>query len=108
MTVSYHRYDGLFFPGTGSVDEIGNHQGKYYSINIPLREHIDDASYHAIFQTTMSQIMDTFKPSAVVLQCGADSLAGNFSFRDKFILMKGTGWDLSIFQLKGMANVCGL
>lgn len=80
MTVSYHRYDGQFFPGTGAVDEVGNQAGKYYSLNIPLHEHIDDASYHAIFQTTMSQIMDTFRPSAVVLQCGADSLAGMFNF----------------------------
>lgn len=76
MTVSYHRYDGQFFPGTGSVDEVGSHDGKYYSLNIPLHERIDDASYQTIFQSTMTQIMDTFKPSAVVLQCGADSLAG--------------------------------
>lgn len=23
MTVSFHKYNGEFFPGTGSVDEIG-------------------------------------------------------------------------------------
>jgi hypothetical protein len=76
MTVSYHRYDGLFFPGTGGVDEIGAQAGKYYSLNIPLHEHIDDASYQTVFQATMTQVMESYKPAAVVLQCGADSLAG--------------------------------
>jgi acetoin utilization deacetylase AcuC-like enzyme len=77
MTVSYHRYDGSFFPCTGAVDEIGVKDGKYYCINIPLNEHIDDQSYQYIFQKTMSAIMESFRPSAVVLQCGADSLAGD-------------------------------
>lgn len=73
--MSFHRYDGQFFPGTGSVEEIGSHAGKYYALNIPLHEHIDDNAYQSIFQTTMSQVMETFRPMAVVLQCGADSLA---------------------------------
>ncbi|KAJ2995853.1 Histone deacetylase 3 [Globomyces sp. JEL0801] len=77
MTVSYHRYDGLFFPGTGALEEIGHNDGKYYSINVPLHEHIDDAAYSYVFQQTMQPIMDRFRPSAIVLQCGADSLAGD-------------------------------
>lgn len=77
MTVSYHRYDGDFFPGTGALDEIGVEGGKYYTINVPLHEHIDDASYLYVFQKTMSDIMESFKPQVVVLQCGADSLAGD-------------------------------
>lgn len=77
MTVSYHRYDGAFFPGTGALEEIGVNDGKYYSINIPLHEHIDDASYLYVFKKTMGAIMESFRPAAVVLQCGADSLAGD-------------------------------
>lgn len=37
MTASFHRYDGLFFPGTGSLEEVGAQNGKYYSINVPLQ-----------------------------------------------------------------------
>jgi acetoin utilization deacetylase AcuC-like enzyme len=75
MTVSFHRYDGQFFPGTGALDEIGTDKGKYYSINVPLHEHIDDQSYLYVFQKTMSAVMEHYRPGAVVLQCGADSLA---------------------------------
>ncbi|KAJ3344333.1 Histone deacetylase 3 [Gonapodya sp. JEL0774] len=77
MTVSFHKYDGAFFPGTGSIEEIGVKAGKYYSINVPLQEYIDDSQYLYIFKHTISLVMDTFRPSAVVLQCGADSLASD-------------------------------
>ncbi|KAJ3075991.1 Histone deacetylase 3 [Podochytrium sp. JEL0797] len=77
MTCSFHRYDGSFFPGTGSLDETGIRAGKKYAVNVPLQEHIDDASYAYIFERVMQNVMDTFQPTAIVLQCGADSLAGD-------------------------------
>lgn len=49
--------------------------GKYYSVNFPLLEGIDDASYESVFKPVISKIMETYRPTAVVLQCGADSLA---------------------------------
>lgn len=62
MTVSFHKYGNNFFPGTGlsrirtkkksinifagSMYEIGAETGRYYSINVPLREGItDDGEY---------------------------------------------------------------
>ncbi|KAJ3042536.1 Histone deacetylase 3 [Rhizophlyctis rosea] len=77
MTVSFHRYDGTFFPGTGALDEIGHGPGKYHSLNVPLHEHIDDTSYSYIFTKVMDKVMEKFRPNAIVLQCGADSLASD-------------------------------
>nr|AOE43212.1 histone deacetylase family protein type-1 histone deacetylase [Synstelium polycarpum] len=74
MTASFHKYGGDFFPGTGDVDEVGVRSGKRYSVNVPLRDGIDDRSYHTIFKPVIQGIMDHYRPSAVVLQCGADSL----------------------------------
>jgi len=74
MTVSFHKYGGNFFPGTGAVEEIGTRLGKYYSVNIPLHDGIDDHSYQGIFKPVIECIMNTYRPSAIVLQCGADSL----------------------------------
>lgn len=37
---------------------------------------MDDESYESIFVPIISKVMETFQPSAVVLQCGADSLTG--------------------------------
>lgn len=38
---------------------------------------MDDDSYESIFVPIITKVMETFQPSAVVLQCGADSLTGD-------------------------------
>ncbi|GFY86349.1 histone deacetylase 1 [Actinidia rufa] len=52
-------------------------RGKYYSLNVPLDDGIDDESYQSLFKPIMGKVMEVFKPGAVVLQCGADSLSGD-------------------------------
>lgn len=59
------------------MQDIGAGKGKYYAVNFPLRDGIDDESYEQIFVPIMSKVMETYQPSAVVLQCGADSLSGD-------------------------------
>ena len=59
------------------VQDIGAGKGKYYAVNIPLRDGMDDESYESIFEPIIAKVMETFQPSAVVLQCGADSLTGD-------------------------------
>uniref|UniRef100_A0A0M3ICW6 Histone deacetylase n=1 Tax=Ascaris lumbricoides TaxID=6252 RepID=A0A0M3ICW6_ASCLU len=76
MTVSFHKH-GDFFPGTGELKDIGAGRGKYYVVNVPLRDGITDESYQSIFVPVMTKVMEVFQPSAVVLQCGADSLNGD-------------------------------
>ncbi|OWF45041.1 probable histone deacetylase 1-B [Mizuhopecten yessoensis] len=76
MTVSFHKY-GEYFPGTGDLRDIGAGKGKYYAVNFPLRDGIDDESYESIFKPVMTKVMEMYQPSAVVLQCGADSLSGD-------------------------------
>lgn len=76
MTASFHKF-GDYFPGTGSKKDIGYGKGKRYSINCPLRDGMDDDSFREVFQPIIRAIMERFQPGAVVLQCGADSLAGD-------------------------------
>ena len=49
MTVSFHKY-GEYFPGTGDIKDVGHAKGKYYAINFPLKDGIDDQSYDSIFK----------------------------------------------------------
>merc|ERR1719322_945574 len=76
MTVSFHKY-GNFFPGTGHMYEVGAGRGKHYAVNFPLRDGIDDDSYQNIFVPVISKVMESYQPSAVFLQCGADTLSGD-------------------------------
>lgn len=77
MTVSFHQYGDGFFPGTGANQEIGVEGGTNYCVNVPLKTGIDDAGYEYVFTRVMDSVIDSFRPSAIVLQCGADSLAGD-------------------------------
>jgi histone deacetylase 1/2 len=113
MTVSFHKY-GEYFPGTGELrvrlflcffhlflflncilQDVGVQKGKYYSLNFPLRDGISDENYKSVFEPVIQQVMDSYDPSAIVLQCGTDSLSGdklgclNLSMRGKSRLLKG-------------------
>mmetsp|Transcript_16605 Transcript_16605/g.30441 ORF Transcript_16605/g.30441 Transcript_16605/m.30441 type:complete len:402 (-) Transcript_16605:1122-2327(-) len=76
MTCSFHRY-GDFFPGTGDIKDTGSRKGSGYTVNFPLKEGIDDKDFFRVFKPVISKIMEVYKPGAVVLQCGADSLTGD-------------------------------
>ncbi|KAN0061013.1 histone deacetylase (class I) Clr6 [Thecaphora frezii] len=76
MTASFHKF-GDFFPGTGDVRDVGVKKGKGYSVNVPLRDGIGDPEFRDLFRPIIQHIMDWYRPGAVVLQCGADSLAGD-------------------------------
>ncbi|CAB4282969.1 unnamed protein product [Prunus armeniaca] len=77
MTVSFHKFGDMFFPGTGDVKEVGEREGKFYAINVPLKDGIDDTSFNRLFKTIISKVVETYLPGVIVLQCGADSLAGD-------------------------------
>ena len=43
-------------------------------VNVPLRDGINDTSYHEVFKPVMDGIVKYYRPTAIVMQCGADSL----------------------------------
>ncbi|KAI1264101.1 histone deacetylase phd1 [Xylariaceae sp. FL1019] len=82
MTVSFHKYDPMnFFPGTGALEDNGpkseHNAGAHHAINVPLGDGISDEQYKFLFEKIISQVVEKFRPGAIALQCGADSLAGD-------------------------------
>lgn len=75
LTLSFHKFDGGFFPGTGSLENVGHSVGKYYSVNVPLKDGINDSSFEYLFRPIVNRIISIYKPECIVCQCGADSLA---------------------------------
>jgi histone deacetylase 1/2 len=76
MTASFHKY-GDFFPGTGAIDDVGVEDGKYYSVNFPFKDGNNDETFLMAFKPVMKEIIDRFRPEAIMMQCGADSLCGD-------------------------------
>eukprot|EP00794_Sanderia_malayensis_P000277 gene277-901_t len=77
MTVSFHKFQEGYFPGTGALSDIGKGRGLYHTVNVPLKDGINDKQYCDVFSRIMKQVKDAFNPEVIVCQCGADALAGD-------------------------------
>jgi acetoin utilization deacetylase AcuC-like enzyme len=67
---STHQYP--FYPGTGSVDEIGQGRGLGYTINVPLCGGAKDEDFVKIFRRILEPVALEFKPELVLLSAGFD------------------------------------
>ncbi|GJJ06925.1 histone deacetylase (class I) Clr6 [Clathrus columnatus] len=76
LTCSFHKF-GDYFPGTGALDDRGKGKGYGYAVNVPFKDGLTDQAFEPIFVSVIDRILEWYRPSAVVLQCGADSLAGD-------------------------------
>ncbi|XP_078219083.1 histone deacetylase 8 isoform X8 [Callithrix jacchus] len=61
MTVSLHKFSPGFFPGTGDVSDVGLGKGRYYSVNVPIQDGIQDEKYY--------QICESFSQHMVLIMC---------------------------------------
>ncbi|KAJ3893751.1 histone deacetylase [Lentinula edodes] len=76
MTCSFHKY-GEYFPGTGTQEDRGRGKGRGYALNVPLKDGMSDETFKSVFDPVLERILAVFRPSAIILQCGADSLSGD-------------------------------
>jgi acetoin utilization deacetylase AcuC-like enzyme len=68
---SCHRYP--FYPGTGSVEEIGAGEGKGYTINVPLPPGCGDDVYESVFSKILMPVAREYKPELILVSAGFDS-----------------------------------
>lgn len=77
MTMSLHETPKVLFPGTGFEDQIGTGPGKGYCVNVPLPVGTYDQAYMKAFEAIALPLIRAYKPDVIVLQLGADALAGD-------------------------------
>jgi len=68
---STHQYP--YYPGTGSLQEIGRGKGEGYTINVPLSTGADDAAFVKIFRKILQPAALQYKPDFVLLSAGFDT-----------------------------------
>jgi len=73
LTISMHESGLYLFPGTGFVEEMGEGEGKGYSVNIPLPMYSGDEQYLMAFDQIIPPLFEWFQPQAVVAQLGIDA-----------------------------------
>lgn len=68
---STHQYP--FYPGTGSLSESGEKEGKGYTVNIPLPSGCGDKEYEKVFNEVLLPITQRFKPQLILVSAGYDA-----------------------------------
>jgi len=77
LTMSLHETGEALFPGTGDVKEIGEGDGRGYSVNVPLPPGTYDEAYRRAFEAVAPPLVEAFDPQVIVFEVGADGLAGD-------------------------------
>jgi acetoin utilization deacetylase AcuC-like enzyme len=58
----------FLFQGTGSIARKGEGKGKYYNVNVPLHDGMNDEKYINTFKKIANRAKEQFQPQVVVLQ----------------------------------------
>ena len=73
MTISTHESGRWLFPGTGDVSELGEGDGRGYSVNLPLFPYTDDDVFLEVFEAVVPPLVKAFGPDVIATQLGADA-----------------------------------
>ncbi|MEA1907703.1 MAG: histone deacetylase [Euryarchaeota archaeon] len=68
---SVHQYP--HYPGTGSADEIGEGDGRGYTLNVPLSAGSGDAAYIDAFENILAPALLKFDPDIILVSAGFDA-----------------------------------
>jgi len=89
---SIHRYDsGKFFPGTGSIEDVGKGPAKGFCVNVPLHKGYSDADARHAMRHILRPLAERFNPEAIVVSAGFDAVGGD-PLGGCFMTPNGFGW----------------
>ena len=71
-----HESGQSLYPGTGSTEETGSHAALGTKLNVPLSAGSGDREFAEVWPMMLAHVARA-EPEFILLQCGADSLAGD-------------------------------
>lgn len=72
----FHEDGRYLYPGTGYANETGTGPAQGTKLNIPLPPNAQDELFLRLWPEA-ERFIDNFQPQFILLQCGADALAGD-------------------------------
>lgn len=73
LYVSTHQFP--FYPGTGAVEEVGEREGKGFTLNVPLTAGGGDGIYRGVFERVILPALEEYAPELVIISAGFDASA---------------------------------
>lgn len=77
LTISLHRYDGRFYPRSGTEAERGEGRGRGYNLNLPLPRRTDGETYLRAVRHGALRRLRAYRPQILIVQIGADAHFGD-------------------------------
>lgn len=74
LFICTHETGKSLYPWSGNETEIGEGEGKGYTVNIPMEPESDDEIFSLLFNTLIPPLVESFKPDIIVAEIGADAL----------------------------------
>lgn len=72
---STHQFP--YYPGTGSLSEIGTDKGQGFTFNVPLGIGMGDSEYIKIFQHILCKAANQYKPEFIIVSAGFDAFVND-------------------------------
>jgi acetoin utilization deacetylase AcuC-like enzyme len=70
LFVSSHQFP--YYPGTGALDEVGEGDGRGFTVNLPMPAGLGDEEYRRAYRQIVEPICRTFDPELVLVSAGFD------------------------------------
>ena len=71
LYVSTHQFP--FYPGTGAADEVGNGEGRGFTVNVPMEAGSRDADYALVYRDFIVPVLTQYAPALVIVSAGYDA-----------------------------------
>ena len=131
LFIDLHQDPRTLYPGTGFAGQIGEGEGKGFTINVPLPVYAGFDSYQLAFDEIVLPVAEEFKPQIIIRNGGSDphfadeltnlglSVAGFRMIGEKVRRMAelcdgkhidivGSGYNKQVLPYAWMALLCGL
>ncbi len=74
LFISLHETGRTLYPWSGWETEIGEGEGRGFTVNVPLEPWCDDEVYALAFDGVVPPLVRSFRPDIIIAELGADTL----------------------------------
>jgi acetoin utilization protein AcuC len=103
LFIDLHQDPRTLYPGTGFVNQIGEQEGKGYSVNVPMPIAAGYDSYNLVFEEIVQPLVKEFKPEIIVRNGGSDPYLNDQLTQ---LGLSIEGFRMIGEKVRGLAEIC--
>ncbi len=104
LFIDIHQDPHTLYPGTGFTHQIGEKEGKGYTINLSMPPYAGDDCYRLVFEEIILPVTSEFKPQIILRNGGSDP---HYSDNLTNLGLTIQGFRMIGEKVREMAQICG-